>query len=175
MSFVVLGLGSNTSWNGMNCMALLRGAVSSLSSVLANVVWSSVYRTKPMYETDQSDFYNMVVTGTAGESIAPGLLLEAIHKIESSFGRDRSKEKRNGPRPLDIDIELFGNSVIHTDDLEIPHPRIKERAFVLIPLLEILPDSADSIKRENYAADLRLLPEQGVVLDTPKEKFMEFR
>ena len=72
-------------------------------------------------------------------------MLDDIHQIEAKFGRNRKKEIRNGPRTLDIDIELFGNQIIKTNTLEIPHIRIKERAFVLKPMLEILPNLADPI------------------------------
>lgn len=175
MSFVALGLGSNTSWNGIDSVSLLRKAVGALSSVLEDITWSSVYRTKPMYVAEQNDFYNMAVTGNAPRVMTPRELLDTIHIIEASFGRDRTQEIRNGPRPLDIDIELFGRETVHEKDLEIPHPRIQERAFVLIPLLEILPESADSIEKRKYTDYLNQLPDQGVQLYLPKEEFIERR
>lgn len=129
----------------MDCLKLLSEAVLRLKSLLHDLDCSSVYRTRPMYVTDQSDFFNMVVTGFVDDSLSPHVLLERIHQIEASLGRDRSREIRNGPRSIDIDIELFGKERIRTADLEIPHPRIAERAFVLVPMLEILPKSADTI------------------------------
>lgn len=175
MSFVVLGLGSNASWNGIDSVSLLQGAVNALCSVLADMTWSSVYKTKPMYVTEQEDFYNMVVAGNVSEAVTPHSLLSTIHDIEASFGRNRALETRNGPRPLDIDIELFGNEKLDDADLVIPHPRMSERAFVLVPLLEILPESADSIDKRKYADFLKHLPGQGVTLFLPKEKFIERR
>jgi 2-amino-4-hydroxy-6-hydroxymethyldihydropteridine diphosphokinase len=175
MIFVVLGLGSNAPWNEIDSVSILRSAVKELSHVLADISWSSVYKTKPMYLTEQEDFYNMVVAGNVGETVTPHSLLDKIHCIEALFGRNRTLETRNGPRPLDIDIERFGNEVLNDEDLVIPHPRMNERAFVLVPLLEILPESADSIEKRKYADFLKQLPDQGVILYLPKEKFIERR
>ena len=92
------------------------------------------------------DFYNMVVCGDYSGSCFQ--LLDDIHNVESSLGRDRSKEFRNGPRSLDVDIELFGNERVNTENLVVPHERMTERAFVLKPLLEILHKNADKFKAE---------------------------
>ena len=137
MNIVALGLGSNKRFSGLRPEEILGGAVFELSKILRGVEISSVYRTKAMYVLDQDDFYNMALAGFLDEGISARDLLEKIHEIEASFGRDREKEIRFGPRPLDIDIEFFGNQKISEPDLQIPHPRLKERAFVLIPLLEI--------------------------------------
>jgi 2-amino-4-hydroxy-6-hydroxymethyldihydropteridine diphosphokinase len=171
MRSVVLGLGSNAAWQGSDSIALLRAAVSRLDQVLTAVRWSSVYRTRPLYVTGQQDFYNMVVTGFCGGSDAPHRLLEEIHHIEASLGRDRSREIRNGSRSLDIDIEFYGNMRVQDTDLIIPHPRVTERGFVLIPLLEIFPESADCITRAECAALVQQLPDQGVVPFLPAENF----
>ena len=138
MKIVALGLGSNKKFSGLRPEEILGGAVFELSKILRGVEISSVYRTKAMYVLDQDDFYNMALAGFLDEGISARDLLEKIHEIEASFGRDREKEIRFGPRPLDIDIEFFGNQKISEPDLQIPHPRLKERAFVLIPLLEVL-------------------------------------
>lgn len=149
MNYVILGLGSNKSWNGMNSIQLLKKAYNELSFLISKISCSSVYRTKPMYVENQDDFYNMVVSGFVEDSFVPEELLQKIHIIESSLGRDRSKEIRNGPRSIDIDIEVFGNISVQTKDLQIPHPRIFERNFVLCPMLEIFDKSADFIIKEN--------------------------
>uniref|UniRef100_UPI00388FFE0C 2-amino-4-hydroxy-6- hydroxymethyldihydropteridine diphosphokinase n=1 Tax=Treponema sp. TaxID=166 RepID=UPI00388FFE0C len=129
---------------------------------------SSVYRTKPMYVENQPDFYNMAVSGDT--ELSPHDLLSKIHEIEAKFGRNRDYEIRNGERSLDIDIELYGNEEIHFIDkenqmnnLEIPHPRISERAFVLIPLLEVFPKDADIKKRAFYEKALEKTGSQGAV------------
>lgn len=139
---------------------VLRLACDSLSHVLTGLKASSVYVTKPMYVTDQPDFYNMAVFGYYDGSSES--LLEKTQAIEAEYGRDRSREIRNGPRSLDIDIELFGNEQIKTEKLFVPHPRIYERAFVLVPLLEILPVSADIPNRESFEKALTSIGTQGV-------------
>ena len=138
---VALGLGTNREFNGLKGPGLLALACISLSRFIASMRFSAVYRTAAMYVTDQDDFYNMVVAGRYEGS--PRSLLNAIHSVEAEFGRDREKEIRNGPRPLDIDIELFARRRIVQDDLVVPHERMTERAFVLRPLLDILNKNAD--------------------------------
>ena len=148
MNCVVLGLGSNRSYNGKDPVSLLREAVGMLQKEDAHLKCSSVYRTKPMYVEDQEYFYNMAVIAELDEKFTPESLLQHIHRIESFLGRDRSKEIRFGPRAMDIDIEFFADQEINTPDLQIPHPRLHERAFVLQPLLEILTEYADVKKGE---------------------------
>ena len=143
-------------------MELLSIACKKLKSVLESVVCSSVYITKARYVTNQDDFYNMVVKGYVSDSMSPYDLLNIIHEIEAEGGRNRAKEIRFGPRSLDIDIEEFGDIVVSDEILQIPHPRIQERAFVLIPALEILDESSDYLLRKRYESFLKDLPEQGV-------------
>ena len=140
--FVVLGMGSNRGWNGLSPVELLHCACKELSKFLEDASFSSVYRTKPMYLECQNDFFNMVSVGFL-ENIEPQAFLDEIHRIEADYGRDRSLEIRNGPRSLDIDIEFFGERKINTKTLSVPHPRIAERAFVLVPLLEIFQKKSD--------------------------------
>ena len=151
MKHVVLGLGSNKSWQESDSIHLLAKAVDALKNLLSDVRCSSVYKTRPMYVQDQPPFLNMVLSGFADDSLSPHYFLNQIHRIEAILGRNRAHEIRNGPRSIDIDIEFFGDCQICTSDLEIPHPRIAERAFVLVPLLEILSESADSIDRASCA------------------------
>lgn len=164
----VLGLGSNKSFGSLDSVQILARACAELSALFENFRVSGIWRTKPMYVTDQADFYNMAVSGETSLS-APELLCK-IHGIESLFGRNRDLEIRNGERSLDIDIELFGNEEINFTDgsdpmnnLEIPHPRLCERAFVLIPLLEVLPANADIQKRELFEKSLEKIGNQGAV------------
>jgi 2-amino-4-hydroxy-6-hydroxymethyldihydropteridine diphosphokinase len=113
-----------------------------------------------MYYENQQDFYNMVVCGFYQNS--PEELLKQVNQIEATFGRNREKEIFKGPRTLDIDIELFGNQIVKTENLEIPHKNLKERQFVLIPLLEIFPKYAEPISGAFYSDYLQNLPDQGV-------------
>lgn len=159
---VLLGLGSNARYKDFSSMELLSIACEKLKSVLESVVCSSVYITKARYVTNQDDFYNMVVKGYVSDSMSPYDLLNIIHEIEAEGGRNREKEIRFGPRSLDIDIEEFGDVVVSDEILQIPHPRIQERAFVLIPALEILNESSDYLLRKRYESFLKDLPEQGV-------------
>lgn len=113
----------------------LRKAVTALNnhpciSVLAT---SSVYETDPVGYVEQACFLNMVVK--VATSLSPFALLEATMDIEKQFGRKR--EVHWGPRTLDLDILLYNHENIETEQLIIPHPRMYERAFVLIPLFEI--------------------------------------
>ena len=149
MNVVVLGLGSNRNFDGFSSVDLLKKAVLHMNRILSESVYSSVYRTKAMYVENQSDFYNMVMLGTLSDEYTPHKLLEYIHRVESLLGRNRAKEIRFGPRSIDIDIEFFGDSEINDSDLQIPHPRLYERAFVLKPLLEILPKCSDVLKGKN--------------------------
>ncbi|HKL84742.1 MAG TPA: 2-amino-4-hydroxy-6-hydroxymethyldihydropteridine diphosphokinase [Treponemataceae bacterium] len=153
---VVLGLGSNL---GDSCY-ILREAVASLSLVLTDIKCSSIYKTRPRDFEDQSDFFNAVVIGYYSNS--PESLLSILQEIECSFGRQREFELRFGPRTLDIDIEFFGSTVIRSKNLEIPHVRMYERQFVLVPLLELLPFAADPVTGQLLSEIASFLPDQGV-------------
>jgi 2-amino-4-hydroxy-6-hydroxymethyldihydropteridine diphosphokinase len=146
---VVLGLGSNKPFGDLSPLDLLHAVCIRLSDILKNMQLSSVYETGPLYVSGQPLFYNMVVTGKFAGT--PFALLETLHLIEAECGRDREHEVRNGPRSMDIDIELFGEAIIASPELSVPHPRITERAFVLVPMLEILPFCTDSITGKPYA------------------------
>jgi 2-amino-4-hydroxy-6-hydroxymethyldihydropteridine diphosphokinase len=109
---------------------------------------SSFYRTRPIGYAEQPDFVNAVAqleTGLAAER-----LLAELHAIEARHGRERSFA--NAPRTLDLDLLLHGNTVISSETLKLPHPRMHERAFVLAPLVEIAPDAA--IPGRGLARDL---------------------
>jgi len=95
---------------------------------------SSLYRSRPLGPQNQPDFVNAVVE--LSTALAPQQLLRQLQRIESSHGRVRSGE-RWGPRPLDLDLLLFGERIIRTPSLTVPHPGLTERAFVLYPLLEV--------------------------------------
>lgn len=127
---------------------------------------SSVYRTKPRYDEDQAEFLNLVASGDT--ELSPRELLALTQGIEAKHGRDRAKERFKGPRPLDIDLLLYGELVMAEPELMIPHPGIEERAFVLVPLLEIEPElrapAAGPRGGRRYAEALALLPDQGIYL-----------
>lgn len=153
MVFAVLGLGSNKSWGGLEPLELLSFACFRLENLfVSDFRVSSVYISKAMYLEEQADFHNMCVSGFT--SISAAELLQKIHGIESSLGRERENETRNGPRSIDIDIELYGTEKIDFLDtkdkmknLQVPHPRLQERAFVLLPLLDVLPKDSDILNK----------------------------
>lgn len=163
MIFVLFGLGSNTDYRGKKPAELLASACGELSKLLFSPMFSSIYESKAMYVENQNNFLNMAVKGFVPNETNPFDLLNKIHEIEAKFGRDRTKEIRFGPRPIDIDIEEFGNVVMNENpDLILPHPRLQEREFVLIPALEILTDSADEKIKNSFEKFLSALPNQDV-------------
>jgi 2-amino-4-hydroxy-6-hydroxymethyldihydropteridine diphosphokinase len=128
-----LSLGSNIG----DREAYLREALERLEAAGVHTVRrSSIYETEPQDLRDQPWFLNMAVE--VETDLVPMQLLARIHGIESELGRQRTIPK--GPRTIDIDILFYGNSVIATSELEIPHPRLAQRRFVLEPLAEIAPD-----------------------------------
>jgi 2-amino-4-hydroxy-6-hydroxymethyldihydropteridine diphosphokinase len=119
--------------------ATLAAAALRLESLGRVTARSSLYSTEPVGFAAQPRFVNAVA---ALETDLPAReLLEGLMAIEQEFGRDRSAGIANGPRTLDLDLLLLGELEIVEPDLEIPHPRLAERAFVLTPLAEIAPDA----------------------------------
>jgi 2-amino-4-hydroxy-6-hydroxymethyldihydropteridine diphosphokinase len=102
------------------------------------VARSSDYRTEPWGVADQPPFVNLCIA--VETSLAPRALLERAQAVERRFGRDRARERRWGPRPLDIDLIAYDDLTLASPDLTLPHPRLFERAFVLVPLAEIVPE-----------------------------------
>jgi len=147
----------------MQPMEILDAACCELKKLLSDFSFSSVYQTKAMYVTDQEDFYNMVVSGKVSDDESPFDFLKKINEIEAKYGRNREKEIRFGPRSLDIDIEIFGNQKINSEILQIPHLSIKERAFVLCPLVEVLKKNADDLFMEEYSTYLAHVDSSDVV------------
>lgn len=124
-----LSVGSNLG----DRMSFLRQAVESLPDVMAV---SPVYETAPVGGPDQGAFLNIIVE--LATDMAPLSLLGVCHRIESNA--ERVREERWGPRTLDLDIIWMGGSEMDTERLTIPHPRWKERRFVLAPLRDLAPD-----------------------------------
>jgi 2-amino-4-hydroxy-6-hydroxymethyldihydropteridine diphosphokinase len=142
MRTAYIGMGGNVaSWAGTP-EATLAAAVVRLESLGRAVCRSSLYSTEPVGFAGQPRFVNAVVA--LETDLDPHALLAALLRIEKEFGRDRASSFQNGPRTLDLDILLFGNVNICEPGLEIPHPRLSERAFVLIPLNEVAPLALDA-------------------------------
>ena len=124
---------------------------------------SGVYETAPWGVEDQAPFLNAVVR--VRTTLGPRELLADCHRTEAAFGRDRSREERWGPRTLDIDLLLYGDEVVDEPDLQVPHPRLAERAFVLVPLMEVFPGGEvppDGVRLTQLVT--RLAPIEGVDL-----------
>lgn len=99
---------------------------------------SADYETPPWGVTDQPAFVNLCLK--VATDLAPRDLLKRALAVEASLGRDRASGQRWGPRPVDIDILAYDEMVLDEPDLHLPHPRMADRAFVLVPLAEIAPD-----------------------------------
>lgn len=127
------------------------GNVGDVETTLVEALWavdalpmtsirrqSAFYRTPAWGKTDQPDFLNAAIE--LQTRLAPKVLLDALLEIERRFGRDRAAGERWGPRVLDLDLLLVGDTQHQEPGLDLPHPRLHERAFVLVPLAEIAAD-----------------------------------
>ena len=130
---VYVGLGSNLD----NPARQIRTAVEALERLPHTrlIARSALYRTAPIGRLDQPDFINAVAR--LETELAPRDLLDALFAIETQHARTRSTP--NAPRTLDLDLLLFGDATISEPGLEVPHPRMHERAFVLMPLSDLAP------------------------------------
>jgi 2-amino-4-hydroxy-6-hydroxymethyldihydropteridine diphosphokinase len=152
---VYLGLGSNIG----DREASIQTALDQLNSYdLKLLRKSSMYETEPIGFKDQGWFLNMVAEFET--DLFPKQLLQRMQKVERSMGRVRTI--KDGPRNIDIDILLYGNAVVETDDLEIPHPRYRERRFTLAPLAELSPTLRDPVTKKTMAQLLAALSGQSI-------------
>jgi len=129
---VFIALGTNLG----DRLANLRAAITSMAPQVRVLAESAVYETEPWGFVDQPAFLNMAVR--AETELAPPDLLGCLKTLEASQGRTPSF--RNGPRLIDLDILFYDNLMLDTASLVIPHPRLHERAFVLVPLADLAPD-----------------------------------
>ncbi|MEQ8442284.1 MAG: 2-amino-4-hydroxy-6-hydroxymethyldihydropteridine diphosphokinase [Alphaproteobacteria bacterium] len=137
---VYLALGSNLG----DRLAALQTAIDRLAPAVTVDAQSGIYETAPMYVAEQPAFLNMVVGGRTDMGALD--LLDFLKSLERDIGRVPSVV--NGPRAIDLDILYFADVVLETDRLTLPHPRIAERAFVLVPLADIAAGLMDpSVKR----------------------------
>jgi 2-amino-4-hydroxy-6-hydroxymethyldihydropteridine diphosphokinase len=127
-----VALGSNVgdrAGNIKKAFEILKGKMTVLKA-------SSVYETKPMYLENQNWFLNCAAK--VETQLTPRQLLEFLKNVEKELGR--KVVERNGPRIIDLDVLFYGTLIVNENDLQIPHPRIRERTFVLVPLAEIEPN-----------------------------------
>jgi 2-amino-4-hydroxy-6-hydroxymethyldihydropteridine diphosphokinase len=137
METAYIALGANIPSATGSPRETLEAAIKRLGELGTVVSRSRLYETAPVGYTDQPTFLNAAIA--LETSLEPEALLDSLLTIERSFGRDRSHGIPNGPRTLDLDILLYGDRILNTETLQIPHPRIAQRVFVLVPLAEIAP------------------------------------
>ncbi|MGI8552335.1 MAG: 2-amino-4-hydroxy-6-hydroxymethyldihydropteridine diphosphokinase [Dehalococcoidia bacterium] len=160
-SLVYLGLGANAG----NRLANLRSGLRRLSCTMIVERVSSLYETDPVGPIEQPPYFNAVCS--ARTDLEPHSLLQVVKQIEWSLGRRAGPVW--GPRPLDIDILIYGDSRIDLPDLQVPHARLADRSFVLCPLAELAPDllvpgigrSVKALSAQIGAGGVRLLSPPG--------------
>lgn len=161
-----IGLGSNLDQPARQieeAVAALRGLTQT-----EVVAVSPLYQSRPWGDPDQDDFVNAVAV--VDTSLSPRALLGELLEIEQRHGRDRSNGRRNGPRTLDLDLLVHGSRVVDELGLQLPHPRIHERAFVLLPLADLAPNLlipgqgvVSSLLRPEFASLCWRLPDSGAI------------
>ena len=156
MADVLIALGGNVG----DVRATFQKAISNICGMTqaALLARSSDYATPPWGNEAQAPFVNACIE--IETSLDPHALLFALHRIEKKFGRDRANERPWGPRTLDLDLIAYDDVSIQKPELTLPHPRLFERAFVLVPLAEIAPDRV--IAGRSVSAALAQLSTRGI-------------
>ena len=155
MRTAYIGMGANLPSAAGPPEATLSAALKRLAVLGHVAAKSSLYSTEPVGYSEQPKFINAVVALDTNANARE--LLGGLMQIEKDFGRDRTNAFPNGPRTLDLDILLFGDCIIDEPGLHLPHPRLAERAFVLVPLNEIAPEAMDPRSGTTVAELLRRL------------------
>ena len=152
MEIIFLALGSNIE----NRKQHIETAIDLLREKVYDIIVAPLYETKARYFEDQQNFLNTVLRGFT--DLEPRELLQFTQAVQQQVGR--VERFRNGPREIDIDL-LFYDSIVYKDEaLEIPHPRIQERDFVLQPLADISPDFPHPVLKKTIRELLDALPEE---------------
>ena len=153
---IYVSLGSNLGDRAAN----LDRAIAALADVGVRVLRrSSLYETEPVDFLEQPWFLNCVIE--AETSLAPRQLLQALQSIESLLGSKKLVPR--GPRIIDLDILFYGDSVLRTEEAEIPHPRMPDRRFVLVPLAELAPELRHPVLRATITELLAATPDKSIV------------
>lgn len=156
MADVLIALGGNVG----DVRATFQKAIANVCGMAQAVLKarSSDYSTPPWGDEAQAPFINACIE--IETALDPHALLFTLHKIENKFGRDRAAERRWGPRTLDLDLIAYDDVSMREPELTLPHPHLFERAFVLVPLVEIAPDRV--IAGRKVAAALAQLSTEGI-------------
>jgi 2-amino-4-hydroxy-6-hydroxymethyldihydropteridine diphosphokinase len=152
MEITFLALGSNIE----NRKQHIETAINLLRAQVHDIVVAPLYETKPRYFEDQQNFLNTVLRGFT--DLEHRELLQFTKAVQQEVGR--VERFRNGPREIDIDILMYDHIVYRDEDLEIPHPRLQERDFVLQPFADIDPDFPHPVLKKTIRALLDALPEE---------------
>jgi 2-amino-4-hydroxy-6-hydroxymethyldihydropteridine diphosphokinase len=149
-----IGLGSNSGDSEKNLRQALDDIAVLPYTDLVKV--SAVYYTEPQEDRGQAWFYNQAAA--VSTRLSPLELLHALQAIELKLGRSRSPGRRFGPRSIDLDILMYAGVVLNSPDLTLPHPRLAQRAFVLVPLLEVISNDLSEglnakLQKINYTVD----------------------
>ena len=152
MTGIFLALGSNIE----NRKQHIETAIVLLCEKVQDITVAPLYETKPRYFEDQHNFLNTVLSGST--DLKPQELLLFTKTVQKKIGR--VERFRNGPREIDIDILFYDNVVYKDEELEIPHPRLQERDFVLQPLSDINPDFFHPVLKKTIRELLDTLPEE---------------
>ena len=156
MSIVYLALGTNLG----DRLANLRAAIQALAPHINVLAESRIYETPPWGYADQPAFLNMAVKCETG--LGPESLLKRLKLLEVQLGREASF--RYGPRRIDLDILLYDDLVLESETLTLPHPRLHERAFVLVPLMDIALNLIHPVLKKSVADLLAGLNVEGIVV-----------
>ncbi|NQV15073.1 2-amino-4-hydroxy-6-hydroxymethyldihydropteridine diphosphokinase [bacterium] len=143
MSRVLISMGSNQN----NPHMQIKMALDKLMLKFGDVTMASFYLTQAVGEIQQPDFINTALCFETSHSA--GEILDFLQYLEHQAGRDRVGETPKGPRNLDLDLILFGNLINTSENLHIPHPRFRERRFVLEPATEIAGDMIDPVTQKS--------------------------
>jgi len=161
MAEALVALGGNVG----NVRATLDRAVAAFCDEAVRLLARSAdYRTPPWGVEDQPAFVNLCIAVETG--LTPHALLDRAQAVERALGRDRAKEQRWGPRPVDIDLLAYDDMILKEPHLTLPHPRLFDRGFVLVPLAEIAPEKviagtriADALARVDTKGVVKLPPQ----------------
>jgi 2-amino-4-hydroxy-6-hydroxymethyldihydropteridine diphosphokinase len=156
MASALIALGGNVG----DVRATFKKAIANICGMTqaALLARSSDYSTPPWGDEQQANFINACIE--IETSLDPHALLFTLQKVETKFGRERARERRFGPRTLDLDLLAYDDVILQKPELTLPHPRLLERAFVLVPLAEIAPGRV--VAGRSVASALAELSTEGI-------------